>query len=116
MPLPHHLRIDVLTADEADGERTPIFVEAARLAADAAVLDHAGERRCRHGAAWPGADPLALAGLACLRRVDALQPDADIADVEGVAVDDPGGAPNGASGRLRSGGALERDGKEQTHG
>jgi hypothetical protein len=88
--LAHHPRVDVLAAEEADGERAAPLVEALRLAAHGLALDHAGQRGGRFRAAGPSAGRFAAAGLPRLGSVDALQPYARFADGDGVAVDDPG--------------------------
>ena len=90
MALAHHPGVHVLIAEKADAQRAAILVEAARVASHLLAFDQACERIGGLGAASPGADQPAFAGLAGFRRIDAFQADAYAVDDESVAIDDLG--------------------------
>lgn len=77
-----------------------------RDAIDGLVADQLLQSVARRGCAVPGAAARPLAGLADLRRVDAVEPDLQRTDADGVAVDDVGtaGDPDlvGAAGAARA--------------
>src|SRR4029079_15861071 len=86
--LAHHVGVDVAAARGADRQRAPVFVETAPVAAHRVAGDELLQAGVAGRSAWPSGAAFGLAGLPDLGRVDTLQPYAQLADADGVAIDD----------------------------
>ena len=81
--------------EKANGERAPVLVQTARLAPQLLAGNEIGEGAGCLRPARPPANQRALASLPGFGGIDALQPDAHIANRDGIAIDHAGETGDG---------------------